>query len=160
MTFQASNFKEKQFLNLLDNKHNIIEPLYIKRSLWIKYFEHSNSLCTKAIKAITNHTLIGKYCLRFFLRKDFSYLYRSYSIETRCHILYNCRRFNKIWNSMRNMLSQVISFLYFNPGTFSFYKGITQQSNFIPLLLFSYLIFFFLLFSFIFPCSLFLCIQL
>ena len=33
MTFQASDFKGKQFLDLLDNDNNIIEPSYIKGRL-------------------------------------------------------------------------------------------------------------------------------
>ena len=45
--------------------------------------------------AITNHAPIGEYQLCFFPREEFSCLYGLYSIETRCHILYNYRRFNK-----------------------------------------------------------------
>ena len=33
MTFQASDRKGKQFLNLLDNNLNIIKPLYTKEGL-------------------------------------------------------------------------------------------------------------------------------
>ena len=44
MTFQASDFKEKQFLDLLNDNNNIIEPSYTKRGFWLKIFEHSNSL--------------------------------------------------------------------------------------------------------------------
>ena len=33
MTFQASNLKENQFLDLLDNNNNIIELTYVKEGL-------------------------------------------------------------------------------------------------------------------------------
>ena len=45
---------------------------------------------------IVNHILIGRYRLRFFLREDFMCLCGKYPIETRCHILYNCKRFNNL----------------------------------------------------------------
>ena len=81
MTFQASELKGKYFLDLLNTNNNIIEPSYIKDRLWLKYFGYSNSLCTRVTRAITNHAPIGKYRLRFFLKKDFSCPYRSYPIK-------------------------------------------------------------------------------
>ena len=44
MTFQASDSKENHFLDLLDNNFNPIEPSYIKGSLWLQSFGHSNLL--------------------------------------------------------------------------------------------------------------------
>jgi len=98
MTFQASNLKEKQFLNLLDDDYNIIEPSYIKGGSWLKVFSYSNSLCACATHAITNHTLIDEYRLRFFPREEFKCPCRSYPIESRHYILYRCSRFNGYWN--------------------------------------------------------------
>ena len=95
MIFQALDEKEKQFLNLLDSNNNIIKLSYIKGSLWLRYFGHSNSLCVRAMRAIINHAPISEYKLRFFLRKDFSCSCGLYPIETRKHILYKCRRFNE-----------------------------------------------------------------
>jgi len=95
MTFQASDLKGNHFLDLLDNELYTIKPSYIKEGPWIKHFSHSNLLYTRATRAIINHISIGEYCLRFFLRKNFSCLYRVYSIKTRCYILHNCRRYNK-----------------------------------------------------------------
>ena len=49
------------------------------------------------IKSTVNNldnTPIGEYQLKVFPREDFFCLYESYSIESRQHILYNCRRFN------------------------------------------------------------------
>ena len=48
MTFQASDLKGKQFLDLLDGDDNIIEPSYVKGGSWLKSFGHSNSLCVQA----------------------------------------------------------------------------------------------------------------
>ena len=61
MIFQASDYKGKQFLDLLDGDNNIIKPSYTKDRAWLKYFGHSNSLCTRALRAITNYALIGEY---------------------------------------------------------------------------------------------------
>jgi len=63
MMFQASDDKERHFLELLDNNLNIIEPTYSKDKSWLKYFGYSNLLCTGAI---VNHAPISKYQLRFF----------------------------------------------------------------------------------------------
>ena len=61
MTFQASDGKEHQFLDLVDNNFNTIEPSYTKGGSCLQLFGHSNLLCACATRAITNHTLIGKY---------------------------------------------------------------------------------------------------
>jgi len=61
MTFQASDGKGRHFLNLVDHNSKDIEPSYIKGGLWLQFFGHSNLLCTRATRAITNHALIGKY---------------------------------------------------------------------------------------------------
>ena len=95
ITFQASDLKDNHFLDLLNNKLYIIESLYIKENLCIKYFGHSNLLYARATRVITNYTSIGEYYLRFFPRKDFSCPYRVYPIETKYYILYNCRKYNK-----------------------------------------------------------------
>ena len=95
MTFQALDFKGKQFLDLLDGDNNIIELSYVKGGAWLKYFSYLNSLCTRASRAITNHTPIGKYRLRFFPREEFKCLCGVYPIESRWHILHECRRFNE-----------------------------------------------------------------
>jgi len=90
MTFQASDLKEKQFLDLLDDDNNI------------------------------NHALIGKYRLRFFPREEFRYPCRLYPIESRCHILHECRRFNGYWNLRKNFLGHFVMFLETNLSAFTF----------------------------------------
>jgi len=94
MMFQASDRKENHFLDLVDNNLNIIEPVYTKGGSWLQAFSHSNSLCAHTMRAITNHTSIGEYRLRFFSKKDFKYPCSNYPIESRKHILHECRRFN------------------------------------------------------------------
>ena len=90
MRFQVSDGKGNNFLDLLDDDFNIIKPSYIKRRLWLQIFSHSNFLCTRATRAITNYVLIGKFCFRFFLNKDFKCLCNKYPIKTRRHIFYEC----------------------------------------------------------------------
>ena len=48
MYFQASEYKERNFLELLDNNLNPLKPSAIKVSSWLQYFSHSNSLCARA----------------------------------------------------------------------------------------------------------------
>jgi len=52
MTFQVSDAKGRQFLDLLYNNLYSIEPSYTKEGSWIKYFGYSNSLCVRATRAI------------------------------------------------------------------------------------------------------------
>ena len=56
--FQASDAKRRSFLELLDNDLNTIKLMYSKKSLWLKYSGHSNSLYVKASRTIVNHTPI------------------------------------------------------------------------------------------------------
>jgi len=120
MTFQASDRKGKHFLDLLDDELNIIEPSYTKGGPWLQSFGHSNSLCARAARAITNHAPIGEYRLRFFPSMDFSCPCNNYPIESRRHILHECRRFNGYWNPRRDTLNHFMMFLTANPNAFAF----------------------------------------
>jgi len=120
MTFQVSDGKDCHFLNLLNDNFNEIKPSYAKRGLWLQLFGHLNSLCTWAIKAITNHTPIGKYRLRFFPREEFKCPCGCYPIESWRYILHDCSRFNGYWNPRRDSLSHFVMFLKTNPLAFAF----------------------------------------
>ena len=122
MTYQASDFKRNYFLDSLDNDYSPIKPTYMKSRSQLKLLDYLNSLYVRVTRAITNHTPIGKYQLRFFSKENFSCLYKSYPIETKGHILHECRRFNNYWNLNRNLLSYFIAFLKFNPRAFCFMK--------------------------------------
>jgi len=119
MTFQVLDGKEKYFLNLLDNNFDTIEPAYIKERPWLQAFGHSNSLCAWATRAITNHAPIGEFYLRFFPNEDFK-CPCSYPIESRRHILHECKRFNRYWNPRRDFLNHLTIFLITNPHAFAF----------------------------------------
>ena len=110
MTFQASDLKGRNFLELVNSDNNTLEPTYCKGSSWLQVFDHSNLLCARATRAITNHASIGEYHLKFFPNKDFSCLCGLYPIETRQHILHEYRRFNKYWNLRRNSIAYFIQF--------------------------------------------------
>ena len=94
MIFQASDFKENHFLNLLDDNNNIIELSYVKGGPWLKILGYLNSLYVRATRVITNHAPTGKYRLRFFPKKKFKCLCSLYPIESRYYILYEYGRFN------------------------------------------------------------------
>jgi len=123
MIFQASDGKEKKrknFLDLADINNNTIELSYIKGGLWLQAFGFSNSLCTRATRAITNYALTGEYRLQFFPKKDFKCPCGLYPIETRRHILYECMRHNGYWNPRRDLLYYFVMFLSANPLAFAF----------------------------------------
>ena len=46
MTFQASDHKERKFLDLNDDKGVYIHLTYTKERAWLKHFGLSNSICT------------------------------------------------------------------------------------------------------------------
>jgi len=94
-------------------------------TITFKHFRHSNFLCARVFRTITNHTSIGEYCLRFFPKESSACFYDEYLIEIRNYITYKCRRFNNYYNPNNESLENFITFLEFNPGVFSFHKGIT-----------------------------------
>ena len=126
MTFQASDGKGRHFLNLVNDYLETIELSYSKGGPWLQSFGHSNSLCAQATRAITNHALIGEYCLRFFPNEDFKCPCGSYPIETRRHILHKCTRHNGYWNSRRDALSHFVMFLSANPRAFAFIDNVSS----------------------------------
>jgi len=63
VTFKASDDKGRNFMDLLDDNLNSIEPTYVKGESWLKYFGHSNSLYARVTRAIVNHASIGEYQL-------------------------------------------------------------------------------------------------
>ena len=128
MTFQASDGKGKNFLDLVDINNNTIEPSYIKDGLWLQAFGSSNSLCARDTRAITNHTTTGEYWLWFFLKEDFKCLCSLYPIETRRHILYECIRHNGYWNPRRDLLYHFIMFLSANLLAFTFIDNLLPIS--------------------------------
>jgi len=83
MTFQASDLKGNHFLDLLDDNNKTIEPTYAKDRSWLKLIGHLNSLCAHAMRAITNHTPISEYRLRFFPREEFRCPCGRYPIKSR-----------------------------------------------------------------------------
>ena len=123
--FQALDLKDNQFLDLINSDNKLLEPSYIKGGLWLQNFSHSNSLCTRATRAITNHTLTDEYRLRFFPNKEFSCLCSQYPIESRWHILHDCKRFNKYWNPYKDSIVHFVMFLEYNYNGFAFSNDIT-----------------------------------
>ena len=120
ITFKASDGKGNNFLDLLDDDFNPIEPSYTKGGPWLQAFGHFNLLCARATRAITNHAPIGEYRLRFLPNMDFSCLCNNYPIELRRYILHEYKRFNGYWNPRRDSLNHFIMFLITNPNTFIF----------------------------------------
>jgi len=66
MYFQASEYKEREFLKINNNDNIPICLIYTKDRAWLKYFSSLNSLCIYITRLVTNHIPIVKYKLRFF----------------------------------------------------------------------------------------------
>ena len=69
MTFQVSDSKGRNFLDLLGDDLNPIEPSSSKGGPWLLQSGHSNLLCSQTSRAITNHAPIGEYRLKLFLKR-------------------------------------------------------------------------------------------
>ena len=132
MTFQASEFKGKHFLELINDNYLLIKPVYTKNSMWLKSIRYSNSLYMKATRAIMNHTPTGEYHLRFFPKENFSCSCSYYPIESR-HIIFpefNSKAFfftKKLLDSVFFLLSLcslvlTFSFCFFLPFSFLFFS--------------------------------------
>ena len=119
MTFQASYYKGKIFLDLNNNDNLPTRLTYSKGGAWLKHIGHSNMLYICAARAITDHAPIGEYHLRFFSKEFFACPCGDYPIESKNHILNSCRQFRNYWNPKRDSLKDIITFLEFNPGVFN-----------------------------------------
>ena len=120
MLFQVLDSKGKNFLDLLNDDLNPLEPSSIKGGPWLQWFGHSNSLCARSSRAIMNHASIEEYWLRFFSKEEFVCPCGNYPIETRWHILHECKMFNNYWNLRRDTIAYFMLFLQFNSSAFSF----------------------------------------
>jgi len=125
MTFQALNSKGQHFLELLNKDLKPIKLSYSKGELWLKFFRHSNLLCTRALRAIVNHAPIDEYQLRFFPKEEFKCPCGLYPIKTRQHILHKYKRYNNYWNPKRDTIAHFTLFLEFNSSAFSKEENIT-----------------------------------
>jgi len=83
MISQVSDSKGRNFLNLLSDNLIPIKPSCSKDGPWLSQFGHSNLLCAQASRAITNHSPIGEYQLRFFPMENFACSCGLYPIESR-----------------------------------------------------------------------------
>ena len=125
MIFQASDDKGHNFLELLDGEDKPLELTYSKGGTWLKYFGHSNSLCARASRAIINHVPIREYQLRFFPHEESKCSCSDYPIESRHHILHECKRFNNYWNPQWDTIGHSTFFLMYNSSAFSFRDSTT-----------------------------------
>jgi len=111
MVFQASEFKERKFLELNNNDHSLICPTYFKDKAWLKYFGSSNLSCAQVTKLVMNHIPISEYRLRFFFKEPITCSCSDYPIEIRRHILFKCSQYRKSWNPKIKSLKGILTFL-------------------------------------------------
>ena len=62
----------------------------------------------RATKAITNHTSIEEYCLRFFLRENFCYKLETLELIKRKNLVLGLTQENSIENSIQDCLSYIL----------------------------------------------------
>ena len=118
--FQASNYKEKNFLNLNINDSYPIHPIYLKSRTWLKKFGLSNSLYIYITKLITNQAPIGKYKQRFFPNISIIYSCGNSLIEMKIH---NCKQyfaFKKTLYKVCYLLYKILFLVYYHVSYISF----------------------------------------
>jgi len=76
MTFQASDWKGKHFLELLNDDNNIIKLFYIKDRSWLKHFVYSNLLCVRAI--MSSSQIVDLVSFYFIFHFHFLFILFSY----------------------------------------------------------------------------------
>ena len=99
MYFQASNYKDKHFLDL-DNHDQTIAPTYSNRGVWLKHTGQSNLLMVRITYLITNHAPIDKYRQWFFPSELCICSCNKAPVEIRHYILYECKRHKQSWNPL------------------------------------------------------------
>ena len=107
MYFEASNYKERKFLNLNDNNRNSIHPTYLKDRSYLKHFSLSNLLYAHITRLIINYTPISKYRQSFFPNISNACLYNNSPIKTRSYILHDCKQYKKSWNPKQESLKDI-----------------------------------------------------
>ena len=118
--YEATDRKGKSFLDLTDNKGNILIPSHIKGGPWLMYIGQSNSLCACLTRLITNRAPIGEYRKRFFPQKENICDCGLDVVETRDHILYECNKYSVAWRPPDLCIVGFLTFLENNPATFCF----------------------------------------
>ena len=61
MTFQVSEYKRRNFLDLNNDNNQPIYLMYFKNSAWLKYIGHLNLIYIYITRLIMNHTSIDEY---------------------------------------------------------------------------------------------------
>ena len=62
--FSRHQMTKRHFMELLDDNLKLVKPS--NSGLWLKLFDHSNLLCTKATRVIVNYASICEHKLKFF----------------------------------------------------------------------------------------------
>jgi len=120
MSFQASDRKGKNFLEITDNKGKTLKPSYKKGGSWLSYFGYSNSTCARITRLITNHASTREYHQRFFPQEEILCNCGLNLLETRDHILYECKKYNEAWRPPDLSIFSILIFLKGNPSAFCF----------------------------------------
>ena len=114
-------------INQAFNRDNISKIIVITDSIYAAKNIFDPSLYLFQIYSVA---ILTKLC-QFFLQHHnnsiefwFKCLCSSYFIESRCHILHECNRFNRYWNPRRDFLGHFVMFLVANSSMFAFTNNI------------------------------------
>ena len=75
MTFQVLDYKENNFLNLINDDNLPTKPTYTKYGTWFKHFGHSNILCLSRTKEVDLKLFLFSLLIFIFFSIYFSLFY-------------------------------------------------------------------------------------
>ena len=120
-SFKSPLHRGNGFMLLTNDNHSTLTPSSKGGGLWLKKWRHSPPLFARLTCAVLLHAPIGQYKRRFFLKEDPSCPCGRAPVETRAHIIHNCKRHaRRPLISVRWTLSAFTRFLRKNPKAFAF----------------------------------------
>jgi len=121
--FAKSLKKGHYFLNFEDEKERVIKPTYAKGGSWLPVIGFTNSLCARFTRMTTGRAPIGEYRQRFFPHLPTSCPCGKAEVQTREHIVMECKRYDPSTRPCNIIINSFVHFLADNPEAFCFDNG-------------------------------------
>jgi len=117
----TSVFKGQNY-RTMKNSFNLLRDIFNQVN-FIKVIESSTNMSSSSIHN-QPHTY-WKIQAKVFSQQIMHMPLSKSSVETRHHKLHKCERHKQSWNSLRSSISDIITFLKFDPRAFSFQDNIS-----------------------------------
>ena len=119
--YSTSSYKGRSNMDLASGVDPSIpgKPTYLSGGPWLPHVSGSNSLCARAVRAVTGHAPIGLYRVRFFPNESVGCSCGA-ALEGRYHIFVRCPNHKRELDRPPQTICELIDFLNANPGAFAF----------------------------------------